>query len=50
MTGISLAAAYAIQLHEENDYSLRVACTYASRDFGMVIDQVEIYERAKELR
>ena len=48
--GLVGAVHRAVELEDNNEYSLRVAATYASRKHGVVNEQEEVFERAKQVR
>ena len=49
MSDVVKAATEALRLESENEYNLRVAATYASREYGVVKEQDAVYEQACEI-
>lgn len=50
MGDVVKAATEALRLESENEYNLRVAATYASREYGIVMEQDEVYHQACEIQ
>lgn len=48
MSRVGLMAARAVQIRRRRDVSLRVAATYAAREFDRTRQQGAVYERAVE--